>query len=455
MNLDTLKRRVMGAVLQPGDPDYADAVTGFNLAVRREPVAVIEAVSTQDVVETVRFARDAGTPLVVQSTGHGSTPVEGPFLLLRTSLLSACIVDPAGWARVGAGVRWSTVLEQAASFGLAPLAGSAPHVGVVGYLTGGGYGPVARTHGLASDRVRCFEVVTGDGELHRATPTEDPELFWALRGGKGALGVVTSVEIDLLPIPTLFGGAVWFAGEDLAEVLRGWRDWAEQLPAEGTTSLAVQRLPEAPGIPAPLAGRLTVAVRFAWTGEALEGERVFARLRGVAPVIFGDVDEMPYAALGSIHQDPTTPIPATERNALFDGLPDPALDALVAAVGPGSASPHSLVELRQLGGAIGLSEVPSAVCHRGAAYSMLIASLEVAGAGEAAAEHAGRMLQTLSPWTIPGILPNFRAIASAADVRDAYDAPTLARLAALVDGFDPQGTLLDGRRVREAVVLTR
>lgn len=455
MDIETLSRRVNGAVLQPGDPGYAGAVAGFNLAVRREPVVVVEAVNAHDVAVALRFAAEAELRVVVQATGHGSVPVAEPFLLLRTSLLTTCEVNPAGWARVGAGVCWSTVMERAAEHGLAPLAGAAPHVGVVGYLTGGGYGPIARSHGLASDLVRSIDVVTGDGELHRSTPSEDPELFWGLRGGKGALGVITSIEIDLLPIQTIFGGSVHFSGEDAAPVLRTWRDWAEQLPAEGTTSIALKQLPDVPGVPHQLAGRLTVAVRFAWTGDPVEGERVFAPMRQAAPVILGDVDVMPYAALGSIHQDPTTPLPGMERNALFGSLPDAALEALLAATGPGSGSPHPMVELRQLGGAIGLVGVPSAVCHRDAAYSLFIASLDVPELGAGARDHLAQSLRSLSPWTMPGTLPNFQPLASASEVRDAYDRATLERLAGLVSRYDPMGVLVDGQRVREAVTAAR
>lgn len=455
MDFETLRRRVKGAVLRPGDPGYAEAVAGFNLAVRREPVVVVEAANAHDVAETIRFAAEAGIRVVVQATGHGSVPVAEPFLLLRTSLLTTCEVNPAGWARVGAGVCWSTVMERAAEHGLAPLAGSAPHVGVVGYLTGGGYGPIARSHGLASDLVRSIDVVTGDGVVHRATPSEDPELFWGLRGGKGALGVITSVEIDLLPIRTVFGGSVHFAGGDAARVLRTWRDWAEQLPAEGTTSIALKQLPDIPEVPPQLAGRLTVAVRFAWTGDALEGERVFAPMRQAAPVILGDADVMPVAALGSIHQDPTTPLPGLERNALLGALPDAAVEALLAATGPGSGSPHPLVELRQLGGAIGLIGVPSAVCHRDAEYSLFVASLDVPESGALVREHLTQTFQSLEPWTIPGRLPNFQPLASASAVRDAYDHATLDRLAGLVSRHDPRGVLVEGQRVLEATATGR
>jgi len=166
----------------------------------------------------------------------------------------------------------------------------------VGYTTGGGHGPLARQHGLASDRVRAFDVVTGDGVLRRATSTEHPDLFWGLRGGKGALGIVTAVEVDLLPIPTLYGGALFFAGADAGAVLRAWTGWCPSLPPQATTSIALLNLPAMPGVPAPLADRPTVRVRFAWVGDPTAGEAARAPMRAAATPIIDAVAVMPYAA---------------------------------------------------------------------------------------------------------------------------------------------------------------
>lgn len=457
MELELLRSRLTGKVLLPGEHGYDEAVTGFNLALRREPLAVVEAANAHDVATTVRFAAGAGLKVAVQATGHGGAPVPGDFIQLNTSRLDECAVHAEqnyGWARVGAGVRWERVLEAAAPHGLAPLAGSAPHVGVVGYLTGGGYGPIVRSHGLASDLVRAFEVVTGDGEFRRVTAAEEPELFWGLRGGKGALGIVTAVEFDLLPIAEIAGGSVYFDGAAAERVLRRWRDWSDALPAQGTTSIALKRLPDLPMLPPQLAGRLTVCVRFAWVGDPAEGVRAFAPMRAAAPVILGEVGPMPYAALGAIHQDPDQPMPVMDRNALFTrGLPDDALDTLLAWAGPESTSPQAIIELRQLGGAIGLNEVPSAVSHRNATHSLFISSLDAPQIGELCRAHADEMLAALAPWLGDGILPNFQMLATPQLTARAYERNTLARLAALVARFDPRGVLSDGRRLTEAAQL--
>ena len=144
-------------------------------------------------------------------------------------------------------MKWISVVEAAAPYGLAPLSGSITDVGIVGYTTGGGLGPMARTYGLAIDRVRAIEVVTGDGVLRRVTPTEHPELFFGLRGGKGMLGIVTAIEFDLVHQPTFYGGSLWFDGADAATVIDLWRHLVRRAARAGTTSFALFQLPAMPG----------------------------------------------------------------------------------------------------------------------------------------------------------------------------------------------------------------
>ena len=222
-------------------------------------------------VEAVRFAGRNGLLVTPQATGHGAISAFVGQLLVNTAGLDECVVHPEGWARVGAGVKWLRVVEAAAPYGLAPLSGSITDVGIVGYTTGGGLGPMARTYGLAADRVRAIEVVTGDGVLRRATPTEHPDLFFGLRGGKGALGIVTAIEFDLVHQPRFYGGALWFDGEHAATVIDRWRAWSAELPEAATTSFALFQLPDMPGVPPQLAGRLTLSVRYVWTADAEEG----------------------------------------------------------------------------------------------------------------------------------------------------------------------------------------
>src|SRR5262245_60819713 len=193
-----------------GDKGYEAEVGGFQTAVRHAPVVVVAASSVEDVVEAVRLARARDVRLAVQATGHGArAPADG--VLVTTRRMSGVRIDPvARTAWVEAGARWSAVIEQAATHGLAPLAGSSPGVGAVGYTMGGGFGLLGRTFGYAADHVRALDVVTADGVARHVTATSEPDLFWALRGGGEPLAVVTSMEIALVPVPVVHGGGLHF-----------------------------------------------------------------------------------------------------------------------------------------------------------------------------------------------------------------------------------------------------
>src|SRR3954447_22088426 len=287
-SFEELRRQLTGSLHTPDDPQYAALSTPWLLSVPMRPVAVVAVRTPEDVAATIRFARKHGHTVGVQATGHGAESSLAGHLLVVTAGLDEVTVHPERWARVGAGVKWLRVIEAAAPFGLAPLNGSSSDVGIVGYTTGGGVGPLTRTFGLAADRVRAFDVVTGDGIQRRVTPTQHGDLFFALRGGKGTTAIVTAVEFDMLRLPTFYGGAVYFDGADAAAVIDRWRSWSEELPEQATTSFVFFQLPPLPEIPPPLAGKLTLSIRFAWTGQPEEGARLLDQIRAVAPVILDD-----------------------------------------------------------------------------------------------------------------------------------------------------------------------
>jgi FAD/FMN-containing dehydrogenase len=449
--LADLDARLAGRVLRPGSEDYPALATPWNVAVVNDHLAAVEVANPQDVVVVLRFAAEQGLRVVVRATGHGAYATAGGSLLLLTHRLDEVSVDPATrTARVGAGVTWARVLEAGAAHGLAGLAGSAPGVGVVGYVTGGGIGPVARTFGWSSDRVTAFDVVTGDGTLRRASDTENADLYWGLRGSKGALGIVTAVEMELLPLTEIYAGCLYFDGADAGAVLGAWRAWAPALPDAATTSVAVRRLPDLPGVPPPLAGRTTVAVRYAWVGDPADGQRAVAPMRDVAPVVLGGIGVLPYAALGSIHADPVDPMPGYEAAALLRELPDAALETLLARVGPDADCPQSVAEVRLLGGALAAAPAhPSALCHRDAAFTLMTIGLGVPPVVEAVAAHASALLAAMAPWSTGGSLPNLVATGDPRLVAAKYDADTLARLRSLVATYDPHRVLVSGAPFRQ------
>jgi FAD/FMN-containing dehydrogenase len=431
----------IGTVAVPGDKAYDALVSPWNLAIPVKPAAVLAAHDAQDVVEAVQFAARHGIRVTPQATGHGPMADLTTELLVTTKELDEVVIHPEErWARVGAGVKWIRVVEEAAPYGLAPLSGSITDVGIVGYTTGGGLGPMARTYGLAIDKVRAIEVVTGDGELRRVTPTEHPGLFFALRGAKGMLGIVTAIEFDLVHQPRFYGGSLWFDGSDAPAVIDAWRAWSAELPEEGTTSFALFQLPDMEGVPPMLAGRLTLSIRYVWTGDAASGERWFARMRAAAPVILDDVSDRPYAEIDAVHTDPLDPTPAYEAGQVLTDFPAEAASTLLTLTGPGVQSPQILVEVRQLGGAYARpGEHPAAFASRAAAYSLLVVGIsEVPGVED----HAAAILEAMAPWTGGNRLPNFTFTPE--EYLDAYDEVTLARLRRARRAYDPGGVLTIG-----------
>ncbi|WP_123309069.1 FAD-binding oxidoreductase [Cellulomonas sp. PhB143] len=226
-----LAPRLRGTLLLPGEPGYAASLPGHNLAVVHAPALVVRAADADDVAGTVRAAARHGLSVAVRSTGHGLATAGPDDVLLDVSQLSCVAVDPeARTATVGPGARWQQVLDAGAPHGLGGLCGSSPGVGVVGYTLGGGLGPLARAFGLAADHVRSLDVVTPTGERVTVTADRRSDLFWALRGGGGAFGVVTSMTFDLFALSTVRGGAIVYDAADAPAVLRHWRTWTATLP---------------------------------------------------------------------------------------------------------------------------------------------------------------------------------------------------------------------------------
>lgn len=443
---EELRGRLTGSLHTPDDEQYAALSSPWKLADPMLPAAVVAVRTAEDVAETIRFARKHGCTVGVQATGHGAESALAGHILVVTEGLDEVSVHPEGWARVGAGVKWLRVIEEAAPFGFAPLNGSTSDVGVVGYTTGGGVGPLARTFGLAADRVRAFDVATGDGVIRRVTPTEHPDLFFALRGGKGATAIVTAVEFDMVHLPTFYGGAVYFDGDDAAAVIGRWREWSAELSELGTTSFAIFQLPALPEVPPPLAGRMTLSIRFAWTGDAQEGRRLLDEIRAVAPVILDDAALKPYTAIDSVHADPVDPMPVVDPAILLNDFTEETAERLLAIAGPGSGSPQVLVEVRQLGGAYAREAAhPNAFSHRSARYSLLAVGIADTGAQE----HAEQLFGALVDWDTGGIWPNFGPAHDERTARRAYDDETLQILVEVSRRYDPDGVLQIGSFTRE------
>jgi FAD/FMN-containing dehydrogenase len=376
--------------------------------------------------------------------------------MITTARMDQVVVDTTRHrARVAAGVRWGDVVTETARSGLAPLNGSSPGVGVVGYTLGGGQSPtLGRSMGYAADHVHAIEAVTADGELRRVTADSEPELFWAMRGGKGNFGVVTALEFDLFPADQFYGGCLFFSGQHLADVLLGWQEWVTGIPEEMTSSLAVQRLPALPALPEPLRGKFLVAVRIAYLGSAADGERMVAPLRARAPVVLDTVADRPYVDVPLIHMDPPDPMPFYDRTTSLRELSPQTVDAIVALAGPDSDCPLLMVEIRGLGGALDCQPaIPNAVPTRGVPFV-------VTGFGAGGPDQADRMrdyldlmISRLQPWVAPRRIPTFLSTDEATttnELADVYGAERYGRLAAAKRRYDPQNMFRDSHNISPA-----
>ncbi|GAB3712535.1 FAD-binding oxidoreductase [Nocardiopsis oceani] len=362
-------------------------------------------------------------------------------ILVSTAAMDRIRVDKrSSSVRVGPGAQWGPIAEATAPHGLAGLVGSSVSVGAVGYTLGGGLSPTfGRLHGYAVDHVSRLEIVTADGELRVATPEREQDLFWAARGGKGNFGIVTSLDFGLFSVRTLYAGAILYPAEAAADVLPAWRDWAAGAPESVTTSAAFLQVPPDAPLPDSVRGRLVVSVRVSFVGDAAEGARLVAPLREVAPFLLDTVEEMPYTDWDLIHSDPEGPIPAYERTSLLGELPDEAIETMIDLAGSGSYSPMALVEVRQLGGALGREpEVPSAVGHRDAAFTFFAIGLAPPEQVEEVRDYAALLVESMEPWSTGGSYVNFLSSdeADPADVKRAYAPEVYERLVSVKSDVD-------------------
>jgi hypothetical protein len=342
-----------GINIEAGAAGWDEARGAFNVLLDQQPAGIAVPASADDVIEVVRAAAAGGKRVAAQRTGHTAAPLGSlaDSVLVRTAGLGGVEIDAEkGSARVGAGALWADLVPPASEQGLAALHGSTPTVCITGYSLGGGVSFYGRKHGLACNRVTAIELVTADGELRRVDADNDPDLFWALRGGGGSFGVVTALEFDLLPLLEVFAGALFFPAERAGEVLHAWRDWTESAPEEMTSVGRLMNFPPIPEIPEPMRGQSFAVIEAIYCGDAAAGEELVAPLRALGPAM-DTIAAQPPAGIGELHMDPPEPAPYTADSLLTGDLPAAAIDALLEAVGPGSGSQLVSVELRHCGGA--------------------------------------------------------------------------------------------------------
>jgi FAD/FMN-containing dehydrogenase len=404
--------QIDGTISTPDDGGWDEARAAWNLVADQRPAAVATVANADDVATVARFAADNGLRIAGQGTGHGAAPMaalEGA-ILVKTHQLRGIEVEPGtATARVEAGVLSAELGEAANEHGLVFMPGSSPDVGVTGYTLGGGFSWFGRRHGFACNRVAAIELVTAEGERKTVDPENDPDLFWALRGGGGGYALVTALQVRLLPIAEAFGGILIFPAEVGADAVRTYRDWAAEAPDEFTTVVRFVTPPPIPDVPEPLRGRPLLTIDGAFIGSQEEGEALIAPLREIGEPIMDSFAQMPTAGLSHIHMDPENPVPGIGDGMTLRELPDEAIDAWVGVAGIDSGSPLLLSEIRHAGGALGRPD------ESGGALDRLDAGWVMYGVGmpmtpelgEAIPAHIDRIEEAMAPWGADGAYFNF------------------------------------------------
>ncbi|MCY0951161.1 FAD-binding oxidoreductase [Streptomyces sp. H27-S2] len=379
LSIEQLRERVRGAVATPDDDAYDEARKVYNAMIDRRPTVVVRCVNAGDVMAAVDFARENELDLAVRGGGH-SVPGFGTCdggVVADLSGMRGVRVDPIRQtARAEGGATWGDFDAATHAFGLATTGGIVSTTGVGGLTLGGGIGYLSRGLGLSCDNLISADVVTADGRLLIASEEEHDDLFWALRGGGGNFGAVTSFEFRLSPLKDVYGGPMLYELEDAATVLRSFSGYIADAPEELGGFPAFQLAPPLPFIPENRHGDPFVLIVACWAGPLDEGQRALQAFHDFAPVVAEHVGPMPYPAL----------------NSAFDALVPPGLqhywkanfvtelsDAAIAAHvqhGPGLPALNSTVHIYPINGACHrVAPEATAFAYRDASFATVIAGM--------------------------------------------------------------------------------
>ncbi|TFD30307.1 FAD-binding oxidoreductase [Cryobacterium cryoconiti] len=437
-----LAAHLQGELVRPGDPAYEQARRVWNGSINRLPGLIARCASRDDVIAAVRFARRNNVLVAVRGGGHSfpGHSVCDDGLVIDLSLMNGIRVDPeARTARVQAGALLGDLDRATQEHGLAVPSGIVTHTGVAGLTLGGGLGWLMRKFGLAIDQLLAVDLVTADGGLVRASDTENPELFWGVRGGGGNFGIVTEFEFRLNPVgPIVMAGPVFWSGADSAKVLRFYREWIAEAPDELMTMVVHRRAADVPYIPAELRGKPVVAVVSCYAGAVDDGERVLRPLK----------------EFGSPVLDLCRPKPFLEHQSMFDAsypsgwwyymkacdvakLTDEVIDITVENA-TAITSPLTAFPIWQGGGAMArVAEDDTAFHGRAAGHTFNInAATENADGFERERDWVRSFWSDLAPFHT-SVYVNFLMDEGEERVRQAYGEAKYARLRALKRAWDP------------------
>jgi len=443
--LQAFKAGFRGPVLGPDASDYDATRAIWNAMIDRRPGLILRCTGTADVQHALRFARQHQFLLSVRGGGHniaGLALAEGG-LLIDLSLMRGVSVDVKGrTARAQGGCTLADVDRETQVHGLAAVLGFVSATGIGGLTVGGGFGYLTRRFGYTCDNLVSMEVVTADGKVQRAAADENPELFWALRGGGGNFGIVTSFEYKLHPVgPEILGGAVVWRAEDAAQVLGFYRSFTATTPRETTCVVVMRIAPPAPWLPAEIHGKPIIAVFVCHSGFIEDGEKILAPLRSFGKPVADIVTRRPYTQMQSL-LDATQPKGRRYYwKSNYMAQIAPQCIALAIEHAAHIPSPHSAIVFFQLQGA--LNELPDEHCpagNRGTTYVLNITSSWEQAADDAVNQRWARdCFAAMAPYSTGGTYINFLNEEEGRErIEAAYGKSNLQRLAQLKQRFDPE-----------------
>ncbi|MFC6285009.1 FAD-binding oxidoreductase [Nocardioides sp. GCM10027113] len=378
-DFDSLRESVRGDVIAPDDEQYDEARRVYNAMIDKRPAVVVRPVNAGDVMSAVGFARAHDKPVATRGGAH-SVPGFGTWddaVVVDLSRMRGVRVDPlTQTARAEGGATWGDFNAATHAFGLATTGGIISTTGVGGLTLGGGIGYLARGLGLSCDNLVSADVVTADGRFHEASEKEDSDLFWALRGGGGNFGIVTSFEYRLAPVSTIYGGPMFFELEHARAILEFYREHIKDAPEELGCFPAFQIAPPLPFIPEERHGEPFVAMVFCWAGDTKDGPAALEPFRDIAPVVAEHVGEMPYPALNSAFDALVPPgLQHYWKGNFARELTDEAITAHLEH-GPKLPTLNSTVHIYSINGACHrVAEGETAFAYRDATFATVVAGM--------------------------------------------------------------------------------
>jgi FAD/FMN-containing dehydrogenase len=455
--LDHFRRVFKGSLIDPPDPRYESSRRVWNAMIDRYPALIAQCTDAADVASAIRFARENDLLVAVRGGAHhvAGYAVCDDGLVIDMSPMHAIQVDPdKRTVRAGAGARWAEVDEATQPFGLATPGGEVSKTGIAGLTLGGGVGYLRRKYGLSCDNLLSVEMVTAEGELVRASESENKDLFWALRGGGGNFGVVTSFEYRLHPVgPDVTTLNPIYRIDTARQALTTWREFAATAPEEATTAFAIWGIPRHPEFPEDLQGTSVCLFDGMHIGSPEAAEADFRPLRRMDGKLIDLGGRVPYVEAQRSFDEFFPENGLYYWKALFlDQLTDETIEAIVSRA-QARPSPSILVIIRHLGGAIDrVGSNDTAYRHRGAQFML---SIDGAWTDPRKSEHniawIRKFWDHMQPYSTGGVYLNFSGFGEGEhDLWRASHGANFERLAKVKQVYDPDNVFRMNQNIRPA-----